>query len=532
MAGPETDSEAPLSIAEFNKIIFAYEDERVKELTHLITVIDSLQQSIPAPRSASLLKDSLRYLMEAQDQQELNVFRASFFAALEQTRLKTVLDVDSCINGLRDCADDLFYWTDLDSDPKIKKLASATIIADSLQTAQTGVDLFNQQAHTLEAEFKAQITKNQEEMQAILKLMEEKTGQLNEAYADQLERIEALKQDNLKYLAGIKRITTQKLQVKQALDIIKEIPATKTPEERQHKRADYAMALHSLRLIDKRTGFNHFVKKCETCVEQICAARTAYLAPEYSFANPLSTIAKLAVGRAVPFVSMLPLMDTLPAEFPGFTYGVANTTYDAAKDSGVLGKRQPTPLAKPTAWDYAKKTFSVLLGVSSLVLSGLMCLTIIGIPKGVALAATGVGMINTVKGGSDFFTEHSRQIKRNRAVTQQLESTESQIEALQKEANQHKKDLKTSSKKSSKKQYSSETKIDLLLLGQRPRDILSIEEIEGQNQTLPITPSVSTEPKAENVKATPKFMQPAPTQPSEDESETPTDDKPHLPGRS
>jgi hypothetical protein len=406
--------------------------------------------------------------MEAQSQVELEIYRNSFLATLEKTKLKDVLETDSCINSLTRIADDLFYWTDLEIDPKLKQLSDNAVLEDLEREAKTLVEQFNRRACDLETEFQNRIDRNV-------------------AHIAQDKDISKYQEQDLKYLAGIKRIHTQKLQVARAFEVIKEIRLAKTANERRNTRADFALAIHELRLVDKRTGYNHFVTQCQSRLTELCIARSSYLEEEESsLEKPLSVLAQTATGMSVPYLTAIPTLSSIPPPLPGFAHSLLmrGTRHAFGQDS-QLGQRQPiVPPPPPTWFDRFKQGVSFLLGATGLILGGLLCLTVIGIPKGVSIAATSVGIINAAIGGRDFYTENRDKIRRNEMLIERLTSLEKKYDALDQEIQAYE---KTSKKQlavpAMKKSKGSAAKIDLLLMGHKPGEILSADEMNELDKT-------------------------------------------------
>jgi hypothetical protein len=472
-------------IDDFNKEVFQYEDERSHEITSLIKIVGSLQASMDIPSSAPLLTESLICIKEAETQQEMEVYRQSFLAALDATQLHDVLDVDQCINALRSSADDLFYWTSRYTEEEIKKFGEDSVetIKDMERAAETAVVKFHQQAENIQHEFENAIAANN-------KIIREAklTG----------EELNYLQEMNLKYEAGIKRIRTERLIAEQSFEIIKQIAICKEKTKRQQLRADFAILLHQLRLIDVRTGYHHFVTKCKENINALCAARSSYLAKnESSIFKPIAEATWMtAVSPALSQIALLP--SNLPQDLPRFSYDATDTSRQI-KYKSQLGKRF-VPHIKRTLFqrvtNFLKKAASILLGVGGLILSAIMCATGFLAPKGVALAATSVGIINTVIGGSDFITEQSKAIKRNKQIIKNLESLEKQHELLHAKLKKplHKNSYQA---QASRKVIASETKIDLLLMGHKATDILSKDEMEKIKSAHKIQPAISQENKQE-----------------------------------
>ncbi|MHB1949297.1 MAG: hypothetical protein ACYCQI_14415 [Gammaproteobacteria bacterium] len=454
-------------IMDFNQAVFAFEDERLIEICHLIDLVDSLQQSLHLPQSSGLLKESLAYIMEARSQEELEVYRNSFLAALEKTKLKDVLDIDSCINTLTRIADDLFYWSDLEIDANLKQLSDNAVLEDLLREAQSVIEQFNRHAADLETTFQRRMNRNIERLA-------------------QHKNISKLQEQDLKYLAGIKRIHTQRAQVARAFEVIKEIRTAKTAQERQNTRANFALAIHELRLVDKRTGYNHFVTQCQTSLTELCIARSSYLeAEEPSLGEPLSVLAQTATSMSVPYLTSIPALSSIPSSLPGFAHSlIMRGTRYAFGQNSQLGQREPVVPPPPPTWlDRAKQGLSFLLGAAGLILGGLLCLTVLGIPKGVSIAATSVGIINAARGGRDFYSDNRDKIRRNEMLMERLTSLEQKHDALDQERQAQEKTSKKQHDIFMKKHKGSATKIDLLLMGHKPGEILSEDEMDALNKT-------------------------------------------------
>ncbi len=463
------------------KEVRAYEEACVTETTHLIALLGGLQKTMNAAKSANLLQESLRYIKEAETQEEMEVYHASFLAALETVKLKDLLDIDACVNVLRECADDLFYWTNLEADRRIKQLGSNAILNDTVGRAQQAVTYFMQHVNALQGEFQQQITKNNE---LIVKISASDQTAIKEDYVAHQEKISELKHLNMKYQMGLQRIDTQKLQISHALGIVEKIPTAITKVEKQNTRADLAIALHEVRLIDSFTGYNHFVAKCKHNVDALFTVRSSYVKKEESglksFGKSLWNGAALALHLvAVPVI---------PAELPSFAHESVSSTMELSdhiiepkvrnelRRTGTVSEApRLSPLQK--VGNFFKKTASVLLGVGGLALSGLLCLTGIGIPKGLVLASASLGALNAVKKGSDIFTESTHELKYNKNVTPKLDSLERQHAELRQQVQTIEKTNRKSVERTTMQQLSSESKIDLLLMGHKQHDLLSEEDI-------------------------------------------------------
>lgn len=449
-------------IMDFNAAIFAFEDSLLSEIYYFIDLINSLQQSLHIPQSSALLQESLIYIMEAQSLDELEIYRSSFLAALEKTKLKDVLETDSCINSLTHIADNLFYLSDLEIDPTLKQHVDNAILENLEREAQTLVEQFNRRASALEADFQNQIDRN------IDRLVQHKN-------------ISKYQEQDLKYLAGIKRIHTQKTQMARALEVIKTIRLAKTEKDRQDTRIEFLLASHDLRLVEKHTGYNHFVTQCQSKLTELCSARSSYLEEETSsLAQPLSVLAQTATGMSVPYLTAIPTLSSLPPPLPGFAHSLLmRGTRHAFGQNSQLGQRQPVvPPPPPTWFERFKQGVSFLLGAMGLILSGLLCLTVLGIPKGVSIAATSVGIINAAIGGKDFYTENRDKIRRNKMLIERITSLEKKHDALDQEVQAYKKaSKKQKADKVKKKSQASAAKIDALLMGHKPAEILSSAEM-------------------------------------------------------
>lgn len=462
-------------VAEFNQQIFAFEDQRVEDMTDSAKLLDYLQKHLGLPQTGKILKESLAAMMEAETQEELEVYLQSYLAALQAVILPNVVNIKAYIKKLHEAADDLIYFMDSYCNEQINKLNDPSIFDATIQEAQDAVNEFRHEAKTIEDDFVDEINQNKA---MLLQLKQQ-------ASPDQAE-IKRLEELNINYHAGIRRLQSQINQVEHALQTIKKIAESQNEAERQQLRADYAAALSQLHQIDKMTGYNYFIKKCEADAYALYAARCAYLPAKISgVIAPAIEASEFVIRAFVP----APKLETVPDDFLKFSVqaskleaGLRNRS-DPDKKTIAIGKRPDvakSPQDENKGYALFRKVASFALGVSGLFLSGFMVLSGVFAPKGLVVAAKSISILKTTLKGGDFFTEQRQAIERNNAVIQKIESLEQQHHELEKtlQAKQHKTPLHLATMPAASKSQQSEITVRRLLMGHNAHDLLSKEEID------------------------------------------------------
>lgn len=502
-------------VAEFNRQIFAFEDLRVNDMKDAANLLDYLQENLKLPKTSTILNASLDAMMQARSQDEMDVYLQSYLAALDAITIPEVIDIDGCVNSLREAAVDVISFTNFflakefrkyDSDnflsddmreeaAKKFKAEVEKVLEDTIIEAEAATAKFKDKATKMQNEFSEQIKQNNARLQEL-----ERIGQtVIDDYVSVQAEVARLEEFNIKYAAGIKRLQSQMNQADHVLEAIKKIQDAKDEADLKNLRADYAESLQQLNYMDRMTGYNHFVYKCKVDAQALFAARSSYLPKNIEgVGNQVVAAVQLVGFKLSPGIKL----ESMPDDFPTFaknasamSSGFAARKHPAGKDIaiGVRPGQGKSTKEKLGIISYLKKSATFVLGVSGLIIGALMCATIAFAPKGLIVAGTSIKILRTLLDGSDYITEQAKSIKQNNAIIRKVEKLEQQhaelINSLQAQPQPSRKAayLPSAQAQPKSKSQESEAKIERLLMGYKADDILSreaIAEIRRRHQQL------------------------------------------------
>ena len=485
-------------VYKLNQELFAYEDQQVADLEHIIHIIDLSQQGLELPNSKQLLEESLRNIRDAESIDELNYYRHSFLLALRSVKLSNVLDTDACVDEMRETADLIIML----ANNKMEQKAERKGIQDENQTdmrylldkASYLLKKFYEKLNKLKAEFEIAIQQNDEEIQGLRVIHMDSN---HEAARDRLKelnesKINALNQLNAKYRAGLDNLALLHTDVETAHAIFEEFDVSKKGDELEDLRTQLGFAIGKIRSNKITATYNHFLKKCKSTVNRLCDTRAIYLKSEKKLSSQSNK-------------EMLEnFVDAATNILPGGKIGnIANAGVQAiwtgqdikgqAPAKVKFGNRESMQPEKKESvgskvWGFFKKAATVVMSVGLLALAVVECLTVVLIPKAIAMTGLAVGAMQSIADGSDFFTDRMAERKRNDEVVKKVESLEKQHQELSNA-------MKIKNSPSSKvraglaskgaeaakvKTQRSQVKIDLLLLGMKPdkHEKLKADDIE------------------------------------------------------
>lgn len=457
---------------DLQKRILAFEKSKAAALHQSISVLTSLQKALGLPMIASVLTESLEGITNAVNEEELDAFLTCFIETLHSAQYEDVLEIDSCIKLFRQSADNLFYLTDLAAVSGSKLLE----ISGFLHPAEKAQEKFNHSAKKLMDEFLAEIDKNNQVMQELQKEQEAERERLQEL--------------NIKYHAGIKRIQHQQACIARALALLKNIQQVEDIAERENIRALYARELHQLHLLEPRAAYNHFLNACEIDAKELADARSSYLRRSDALMENTACKRNCPVEKKVnqlfegnPLPKPPVYLTRLPKDF--FIEYVETAELHTQRSPQETPQWYQQVRFMPADFQdrpgFLEKIGTFLLGMLGLFTSGLLCLTIIGIPFALTLGRVSMHALQALVHRKNFFVERNKKIERTEAVQKRLgtlRQNQTQLSPYSK--------LRMVIKKKSIAPLKSEAKIEMLLRGHKLNEILTekeLAEIKKNHQT-------------------------------------------------